>query len=413
MSNFWNHLMRRSSFLFSSKEEDDAEVFTESNEEIGATNTEVISESFPMTGNDAITDQHMEEPEPFTATFDEVEHNQKQSNDAHTAYFDEKTKNNEDQEALMANLAKGNNRDELEEAENDSEGETLLETFLRIWEISPHDAKCALENLLESQDPYTSFHSIRPFIDFTTGSEDFATYVVTLGLQAMIKLAPSLSPVFLKECLPSLFPSLLQTYHHESFDIRRATVFLLVTFREMDEDGELEELFDQLTPSQRSVIQYYVNERHNERLENECNEVQCNEVQLVATNNKEWAATSALLQMPEKEKKKPHKKNKQPQKQLSNQKPRAKKKLKPNTRYNRVCYLYVQQEQMLLNSILFLHVHKKQGLLKSSLVQKQQLLLLHVHKKQGLLKKSLLRKQQLLLHNQPTTSPQMTSCNRH
>jgi hypothetical protein len=48
--------MRRSSFLFSSKEEDDAKVFTESNEEIGATNTEVISESFPMTGNDAITD---------------------------------------------------------------------------------------------------------------------------------------------------------------------------------------------------------------------------------------------------------------------------------------------------------------------------------------------------------------------
>ncbi len=63
MSNFWNHLMRKSSFLFSSKEEDDAEVFTESNEQIRAINTEVISKSFPMTGNDAITDQHMEEPE--------------------------------------------------------------------------------------------------------------------------------------------------------------------------------------------------------------------------------------------------------------------------------------------------------------------------------------------------------------
>jgi hypothetical protein len=75
----------------------------------------------------------------------------------------------------------------------------------------------------------------------------------------------------------------------------------------MDEDGELEELFDQLTPSQCSVIQYYVNERHNERLENECNEVQ-----LVATNNKEWVATSTLLQITEKEKKKPHNKNKQP-----------------------------------------------------------------------------------------------------
>jgi hypothetical protein len=38
---------------------------------------------------------------------------------------------------------------------------------------------------------------------------------------------------------------------------------------------------------------------------------------------------------------------------------------------------------MLLNSILFLHVYKKQGLLKSSLVRKQQLLLLflHVYKK--------------------------------
>jgi hypothetical protein len=207
----------------------------------------------------------------------------------------------------MANFAKGNNRDELEEAEKDSEGENLLETFLRIWEISPHDAKCALENLLESQDPYTSFHSFQPFIDFSTGSEDFATYAVTLGLQAMIKLALRLSPVFIKECLPSFFPSLLQTYNHESIDIRRATVFLLVTFREMDEDGELEELFDQLTPSQCSVIQYYVNERHNERLENECNEVQ-----LVATNNKEWVATSTLLQITEKEKKKPHNKNKQP-----------------------------------------------------------------------------------------------------
>jgi hypothetical protein len=111
MSNFWNHLMRKSSFLFSSKEEDDAEVFTESNEQIGATNTEVISKSFPMTGNYAITDQHMEEQEPFTATFDEVEHNQKQSNDALTAYFDKKMKNNEDhQEVLMANFAKGHDK---------------------------------------------------------------------------------------------------------------------------------------------------------------------------------------------------------------------------------------------------------------------------------------------------------------
>jgi hypothetical protein len=89
----------------------------------------------------------------------------------------------------------------------------------------------------------------------------------------------------------------------------------------MDEDGELEELFDQLTPSQHSVIQYYVNEHHNERLENKCNKVQ-----LVATNNKERVATSALLQITEKEKKKPHNKNKQPRKQLSNQKPHDKKK---------------------------------------------------------------------------------------
>jgi hypothetical protein len=73
--------MRKSSFLFSSKEEDDAEVFTEPNEQIGAINTDVISESFPMTGNDAITDQHMEEPEAFTATFDQVEHNLEKSND--------------------------------------------------------------------------------------------------------------------------------------------------------------------------------------------------------------------------------------------------------------------------------------------------------------------------------------------
>ena len=89
----------------------------------------------------------------------------------------------------------------------------------------------------------------------------------------------------------------------------------------------------------------------------------------------------------------------------------SKKNWTPNTRYNRqelltsklkptqLRYLYVQQKQMLLNSILY---HQTE--LNSNL---------HVYKKQGLLKSSLVRKQQLLLHRQPRTSLPTTFCNRH
>jgi hypothetical protein len=103
----------------------------------------------------------------------------------------------------------------------------------------------------------------------------------------------------------------------------------------MDEEGELEELFDQLTPSQCSVILYYVNERHNERLENDCNKVQ-----LVGTNNEERVATSALLQSTEKEKKKtPNKKTTakatvQPKTMCSKQKLDTKHKVQPTRATN-------------------------------------------------------------------------------
>ncbi len=167
-------------------------------------------------------------------------------------------------------------------------------------------------------------------IDISIENDDVSTNVVTFGLQTLLKLAPMLSPAFIKEWLPSLFPSLLQSYIYDSFEIRRATVFLLVTFKEMDEEGELEELFDQLTPSQCSVILYYVNERHNERLENDCNKVQ-----LVGTNNEERVATSALLQSTEKEKKKTPNKKTTAKATVQPKTMCSKKNWTPNTRYNR------------------------------------------------------------------------------
>ncbi len=77
----------------------------------------------------------------------------------------------------------------------------------------------------------------------------------------MVKLTPRLDRVLLKEFLPSLFPSLLQTIVHDSVDIRKATVFLLVEVTVTVEEGDLTPFFDQLTLAQRRLISYYVERR--------------------------------------------------------------------------------------------------------------------------------------------------------
>ncbi len=124
-----------------------------------------------------------------------------------------------------------------------------------------HAAERVLESLVMTQEPSSCFHSIRPFINISTGDDLVSSKVALSGLRTMVKLTPRLDKVFLKELLPSLFPSLLQTISHDSVDIRKATVFLLVEVTVTVEEGDLTQLFDQLTLAQRRLITYYVDRR--------------------------------------------------------------------------------------------------------------------------------------------------------
>lgn len=124
-----------------------------------------------------------------------------------------------------------------------------------------HAAERVLESLVMTQEPCSCFHSIRPFIDISTGDDLFSPNVALSGLRTMIKLAPRLDKVFLKELLPTLFPSLLRTIIHDSVDIRKATVFLLVEVVVTVDEGDLTLLLDQLTLAQRRLISYYVDLR--------------------------------------------------------------------------------------------------------------------------------------------------------
>jgi hypothetical protein len=124
-----------------------------------------------------------------------------------------------------------------------------------------HAAERVLESVVMTQEPSSCFHSIRPFIDISTGDDLVSSKEALSGLRTMVKLTPRLDKVLLKEFLPSLFPSLLQTIVHDSVDIRKATVFLLVEVTVTVEEGDLTPFFDQLTLAQRRLISYYVERR--------------------------------------------------------------------------------------------------------------------------------------------------------
>lgn len=124
-----------------------------------------------------------------------------------------------------------------------------------------HAAERVLESLVMTQEPCSCFHSIRPFIDISPGNGLVSSNVALSGLRTMIKLAPRLDKAFWKDLLPTLFPSLLRTIIHDSVDIRKATVFLLVEVVVTVDEGDLTLFLDQLTLAQRRLVSYYVDQR--------------------------------------------------------------------------------------------------------------------------------------------------------
>ncbi len=125
-----------------------------------------------------------------------------------------------------------------------------------------HAAERVLESLVLTQDACSCFLAIRPYLEFS--GEKVLTNSSSRALSAlrtMVKVVPRLDQGVLKESIPPLFPSLVQSIIHDSVDIRKATVFLLVEVAVIVEESDLLPLYEQLTLAQRRLISYYVDRR--------------------------------------------------------------------------------------------------------------------------------------------------------